>query len=296
MSEVYEAESSDRLDVVLNEVIPQSRSVLQDWIQQGRVRVDDEIVTQKSKRVQGGQTIEVDTPDREETEGIIPEDKPIDVIYEDESLIVLHKPAGLIVHPTESVVKDTLANRLVHHYPELASVGESHRAGLAHRLDRPTSGVLVVARTNEALRGIQKQFKDRTVEKKYRTILTGELDDESLRIEVPIGYNSRNRMLRSADPTGQYAETTFDREAVGQDMSAVWSKPLTGRTHQIRVHAKYVGHPVVGDEKYGGTGASRLMLHSEAIEFIHPKTKEKMTFCVEPEKEVLSLWNDVCSS
>lgn len=298
MNEIYRANEEGRLDKVLNERIPRSRTQIQSWIEQGRVRVDDEIVTRKSKIVRKGQEIDVEAPDLEpdNKEGIVPEDKPLQVLHEDDQIIVLHKPAGIIVHPTESITKGTTANRLVHHYPELASVGSPHRAGLAHRLDRGTSGVLVVARTEKALSSLKKQFKGRTVDKKYRTILSGGLADESLRVEVPIGYNSRNRMLRRADPAGRYAETTFRREAYNDEMTAVWCKPLTGRTHQIRVHAKHISHPVVGDEKYGGPGASRLMLHSEFIEFDHPGTNERTSFRVEPDQEVLSLWNDICSA
>lgn len=296
MTERYVSDRDDRLDKVLNDHVPRSRTQLQEWIEHGRVRVNDDIVTSKSHSVSEGDELELDIPEvRESSEGIVAEAEPLNIIHEDDSILVLNKPAGLIVHPTESIETGTLANRLVHHYPRLASVGPDHRAGLAHRLDRGTSGVLVVAKTNDALRDLQNQFKNRTVDKKYRTILSGELKDESLRIEVPIGYNPNNRVLRKATPTGQYAESTFRRQAVADERTAVWCKPVTGRTHQIRIHAKYIGHPVVGDDKYGGPGAARLMLHSEQIAFEHPETGEQTEFQVKPDEEVLELWNNITS-
>jgi len=293
VNKAFSAEESDRLDKVLNRVLSQSRNRIQKWIKQGRVRVDDEIITTKSKPVSQGQRINVEVPEEARGEGLIPEDKPINVIGRDEQILAIEKPGGMIVHPTESIQKGTLANRLAFHYPELTSVGESHRAGLVHRLDRGTSGVLLVARTSEAYKSLKKQFRERTVTKRYRAILSGHLEDDSLRIEVPIGYNSRNRMLRRADPTGQYAETRMDRVRAGTEATTVWCTPVTGRTHQLRVHAQYIGHPVVGDRKYGGDVASRLMLHSEYIEVDHPGTGDRISFEAEPGREVQELWENI---
>jgi len=297
MNEIFEANDSDRLDKVLNGFVPRSRSQIQRWIEQGKVRVDDRIVTQKSKKILSGQKLEIEvTIEEQEQSGFEAEQGRLEVLHEDDYLIVVNKPSGLIVHPTESIKKGTLVNRLLHRYPELASVGEKHRAGLAHRLDKGTSGVLLVARTETCLEHLKQQFRRREVQKTYRVVLTGEVADETVRIEVPIGYNPRNRMLRKATPEGRYAESVFEREAVGDQVTAAWCRPKTGRTHQIRIHAKYMGHPVVGDQKYGGDTASRLMLHSESIEFIHPGKEVPVEFTASPPEEVVELWDDICFS
>lgn len=295
MTKMYEADTSDRLDKVLNDFIARSRSQIQRWIEQGKVRVDGEIVTQKSKKVHTGQEIEIEVMVEEEEEsGYRAEKGELEIIYQDEHLIAVNKPSGLIVHPTESIKKGTLVNRLLYRFPQLASVGKEYRAGLAHRLDKGTSGVLLVARTEDCLEHLKQQFRRREVQKTYRVIMSGELADETLRIQVPIGYNPRNRMLRKASPEGRYAESVFDREAAKNQMSAVWCRPKTGRTHQIRVHAKYLGHPVVGDQKYGGDQANRLMLHSESIGFTHPNSEESVQFRANIPEEVEKLWDDIC--
>lgn len=289
------ARREERLDVVLAGSLPYSRSRLQAWIEAGRVRVDDVTVTRKSERLRPGQSVEVTVPPRKAREGVVPESGPLEVLYEDETVLAVEKPPGMLVHPTANERSGTLVNRLLFHYPELAEVGESHRGGLVHRLDRPTSGLLLVARTESALRTLKDQFRRRQVKKTYRAVLEGDLRDGSVEVQVPLGRHPDNPVLRSADPSGKYASTEIERAGGSPDRTAVYCYPETGRTHQIRIHARYLGHPVVGDDKYGSGGEERLMLHAEALCFEHPRESRSITVRSARAEEALPPWDELVS-
>lgn len=289
------ARREERLDKVLSGSLPYSRSRLQAWIEAGRVRVDDATVTRKSERVHPGQDVEVTVPPRESREGVVPESGPLEVLHEDEAFLAVEKPPGMLVHPTAHERSGTLVNRLLFHYPELSEVGESHRAGLVHRLDRPTSGVLLVARTESALRTLKDQFRRRRVKKTYRAVLEGDLRDGSVEVQVPLGRHPDNPVLRSADPSGKYAFTEIERVGGSPERTAVYCYPKTGRTHQIRIHARYLGHPVVGDAKYGSGGEERLMLHAEALRFEHPRESRSFTVRSTRAEEALPPWDVLVS-
>ncbi|MFB6355397.1 MAG: RluA family pseudouridine synthase [bacterium] len=294
MRKRFKSEVDDRLDKVINRNVPRSRSKIQDWIREGRIRVEDDIVTSKSHPVKSGQQLELDVPeDKLRKSKIKPEPGELDVIHEDSSLLVLNKSAGIVVHPAPGNQTGTLANHLLHHYPDLSSVTDPYRAGLVHRLDRGTSGVILVARSPQAYQHLKQQFQNRTVKKQYRAILTGKLEDESLQIEVPIGKHPTNPSLRKAQSTGRYAETYVEVDTCTDEASTVYCWPKTGRTHQIRVHSLYINHPVVGDEQYGGKQASRMMLHAESIQFDHPETEQEVEFQASLPLEVEETWNDI---
>lgn len=283
-------EQKGRLDKLLSSNLPYSRSLIQKLIKQGSVKVDGETVTDKSQLCSEGQKVKLKISEDEISTEIKPESGPLDIVYQDDQILAVNKPSGMIVHPAVSVKKGTLVNRLLYHYPDLADVGGRRRSGLAHRLDRGTSGIVIIARSDDVLKNIQNQFKQREVKKTYRAVLGGELVDSRLRIEVPIARNSKNPLLRCASPSGKKAQTRIEVAGRGRGLTSVWCYPLTGRTHQIRVHCKYIGHPVLGDKKYGGKKAVRLMLHAEKINFKHPKNDRIITIETEPPREVLDKW------
>lgn len=285
-----------RLDRVLARSADRSRSQIQQLIKKGDVQIDGEPVTDKSMTVNQGTSVLLPVESRDSSGPVPPEDDPLDVLYEDEYLLVLDKPSGVLVHPTSHQRTGTLVNRILHHYPEQKNVGEPDRAGLVHRLDRATSGVLIVARDEPSLTALKDQFRERTVQKEYRAVLVGEFSDDRLKIDVPIARDPDNPTLRRAHPTGKPAVTILNREGSRNGRSAVWCHPRTGRTHQIRVHMKYLGHPIVGDAKYHRATDDRLMLHAESIEFIHPVTDNSLHVISDPPEEVLRAWNDACPS
>lgn len=286
------ADSEDRIDKVISNSLAYSRSKIQNWLEEGRVKKAGDIVRSKSKKIQQGELIELKLP-RDNNQEVEAEEGPLDVVYSDEHLIAVNKPSGIIVHPAPGINTNTLVNRLLWHYPGLQKVGPAGRAGLVHRLDRGTSGLLLVARTDRVLNKLQEEFKNRRVRKMYRAILVGELSDDHLRVEVPVDRHPSNPTLRRAAPEGKKAVSVFERVATGDGMTAALVFPRTGRTHQIRIHSKYINNPVVGDSKYGGKNASRLMLHAEKLTFSHPCREARVSIEASMSGEVKKLWNSI---
>ncbi|MGM0380751.1 MAG: RluA family pseudouridine synthase [bacterium] len=284
---------SGRVDKLISNQLDFSRTDVQNWIDEGRVKVENKTVGSRSKQVSPGQVVEVNIPDDAGEKEVEPEAGPLEIIYEDQDILAVNKPSGMIVHPAPNIFTGTLVNRLLAHYPRLEEVGPPARAGLIHRLDRGTSGILLVARTNEMLERMQEEFKNRRVKKQYLAVLTGDLTDERLRVEVPVARDKNNPTLRVASPEGKQATTVFEKMKSDNKNTAVKAYPHTGRTHQIRIHSKYINHPVVGDRKYGGESANRLMLHAKKITFNHPKTGEKTTLQAPVPDEVSDLWHSI---
>jgi 23S rRNA pseudouridine1911/1915/1917 synthase len=248
-----------------------SRSRIQSWIKEGRVTVDGS-PAKASLALRGGERIEV-TPAAPPPLNASPEDLPVEILYEDAAVIAVNKPAGLVVHAGAGVHAGTLVNRLVHHFGSLSSVGGELRPGIVHRLDRGTSGVLLVARTDAAHRDLAAQFAGRTVEKTYLALVEGSIRADSGRITKPITRDPARRVRMTARLSrGREALTEFRVRERFKGYSYLEVRIGTGRTHQIRAHLASLGHPVAGDRLYGARPAARIFLHAWRIAFRSPAT------------------------
>jgi 23S rRNA pseudouridine1911/1915/1917 synthase len=281
---VPESEREKRLDVFLQQQLPEySRSRLQDWIRGGRVKVDG-AAERASYRLRGGETLEVEPaelpPLRAE-----PEELPLDILYEDADVVAVNKSAGMVVHAGAGVRTGTLVNALLHRFRSLSQVGGPERPGIVHRLDRGTSGVLLVARNDAAHRSLAAQFASRKVQKVYVALVHGTVKAERGRIEKPIARDPARRVRMTArGERGRAAITEYRvlRRFAGYTLLEVEIK--TGRTHQIRAHFSSLGHPVAGDRLYGAPAKppgrpplERLFLHARRICFLQPTTGEPVT-------------------
>ncbi|MBX2998233.1 MAG: RluA family pseudouridine synthase [Caldilineaceae bacterium] len=288
----------ERLDRWLVEQLTgRSRSEIQRWIDEGRVRVDDK-PGKSGRRVEQGQRITVDVPPTQETE-LEAEAIPLAVLYEDSDLLVIDKPAGMVVHPAPGHMGGTLVNAVLHHDPQIEGVGGEKRPGIVHRLDKDTSGLIVVAKNDRAHRHLQRQFASRSVHKVYIALLEGQIDPEKGRIAAPIGRHPVERKRQAVLPIdphtgeskGRAAVTDFHtiglystRLASGQmgNFSLVEAVIQTGRTHQIRVHFAWMKHPVVGDTLYGyrkqRLPIERQFLHAHKLRFRLPSSGEEREF------------------
>ena len=217
----------------------------------------------------------------------IASDESIDfeVIFEDDSVIVVSKPSGLIVHPGSGIANGTLVNGLAAQFPDLREIGDPTRLGLVHRLDKGTSGLLIVARTPEALDNLKFQMQERHVHRQYFAIVAGHLESNKGVVDAPLGRDPSNPLKRAVINSGKYARTHYEIDQKYESpfkVSTLNCRLETGRTHQIRVHLAAIGHPVLGDELYGGRTSfnieNRLALHAQMLTFLHPKTKNLMNF------------------
>ena len=270
-----------RLDRVLAKQLPEySRSRLQQLIGAGFVRVNG-ITTRPSHLVRAGDKIELAEPPVEKIENQ-PEPIPFEILFEDKDLIVINKPAGLVVHPGAGHRSGTLVNALLHHCPTLSGIGGKERPGIVHRLDKETSGCLVVAKNDVAHRELARQFAERTVEKIYLALVTGKLRKHSGVIDEKIGRHPVHRQRMSvASSRGRAAKTDYRVVRSGERASLIECRLHSGRTHQIRVHLHHLGHPVLGDKIYAARLAKdfpRQMLHAWKLGFCHPRTGEWKNF------------------
>ena len=217
----------------------------------------------------------------------IASDKSIDfeVVFEDDSVIVVSKPSGLIVHPGSGIANGTLVNGLAAQFPDLREIGDPTRLGLVHRLDKGTSGLLIVARTPEALENLKFQMQERHVHRQYFAIVAGHVESNKGVVDAPLGRDPKNPLKRAVINSGKYARTHYEIDQKYESpfkVSMLNCRLETGRTHQIRVHLAAIGHPVLGDELYGGRTSfnieNRLALHAQMLTFLHPKTKNLMNF------------------
>ena len=212
------------------------------------------------------------------------EDIPLEILYQDEDLAVVVKPCGMVVHPAAGNEDGTLVNALLHHLDSLGGIGGELRPGIVHRLDKDTSGLLLVAKNDAAQLALSRQLQDRQMEKHYRALVDGLMKEPSGRVEAPIARSKKDRKKMAVDPEGREAVTEWTVLAEGRGVTLLDVHILTGRTHQIRVHMKHLGHPVCGDPIYGsprGAKVPRLMLHAWSLAFTHPRTGERMMFTAE---------------
>jgi len=285
-----------RLDIFIAHYEPHiSRSRIQTMIKDGHALVDGKI-EKPGYKVKPGEQVTVELPERQVRE-VLPEPIPLSVIYEDPHFIVLNKPSGLVVHPAPGNYTGTLVNALLYHYGSLPSSGagpegnERERAGIVHRLDKDTSGVMVAARTREALSALSGQFKNRVVKKRYLALVAGVIKKGSGSVEIGLGRHVKDRKKMSVHThSAREAITTYIVKERYRDATLVEVEIKTGRTHQIRVHMAHVGHPVLGDRVYGGSKASksaeRQMLHAESLFLLHPVTGHPMTFTAPPPEDM----------
>ncbi|GAV23747.1 RluA family pseudouridine synthase [Carboxydothermus pertinax] len=272
-----------RLDKFLaeQEELDLSRSFIQKLIAEGRVNVNG-INKKASYKVKGGEIITVVIPPPHKLT-VTPEKIPLDIIYEDEDLVVVNKKAGMVVHPAEGNWEGTLVNALLYHCQNLSGIGGVLRPGIVHRLDKDTSGLLVVAKNDLAHQSLAEQIKTKRAIREYWAIVHGLLKNKKGLIDLPIGRDPRDRQKMAVVSHGKPAQTEyFVLEEFKKGFTLVKAKLLTGRTHQIRVHFSYLGHPVLGDPKYGAKsnpfGLKRQMLHALKLSFTHPRSGELLDF------------------
>ena len=282
-------DSATRLDrFIASRCSDLSRSTVQHLIRDGRVLVNGS--TQKaSYHPAPGDTIRVEIPPAHDpAPPLLARNGPLHVLYEDDHVLAVAKPSGLVMHPAPGHAADTLVNRLLAHRPDLPwSELDSQRPGIVHRLDRDTSGVVVVATSKEALTSLQAQFKRREVKKRYLALGYGSLEPEAAAIEAPIGRDPRDRKkMAVVTQGGRYARTEYQVLEYLAGCTLLEAMPLTGRTHQVRVHFASIQHPIVGDKQYGprrpSVAAPRQMLHAHSLEVTHPVTGERLAFSIEP--------------
>ncbi len=268
-----------RLDVYLADETDYTRSYIKQLTDGGFILLNGKAAAKSGALVSRGDVIDVDPPEVVTT--VEPKDIPIDVMYEDDDIAVINKPQGLTVHPAPGNYDNTLVNALLFRLKSLSGINGAIRPGIVHRLDKNTSGVMVVAKNDKAHLSLSRQIADREVTKIYLGLVDGHMKLPEGRIDAPIGRNPRDRKLMAVVKDGRPAITEYKvSERIGS-RDLVEFHILTGRTHQIRVHAKYVGHPITGDEQYGAgsvCGSRGQLLHAHRLTFRHPATDEEMTF------------------
>ena len=294
---VEKEHSKKRLDQFISEVSELSRSQAKGIIEEGLVKVDGKVVKKPSQKVKEGQVVEFEIPEPEPIE-VKPENIPLDVVYEDRDVIVINKPAGMVVHPAPGHYSGTLVNALLYHCKDLGGIGGALRPGIVHRIDKDTAGLLVVAKNDLAQQSLIEQFKNRTVGRFYRALIYGIPKKDYNRIVLPIGRDKFDRKKFSPN-------TTSPKEAITNywviekfpkhNVSEIKCKLETGRTHQIRVHMSNLGHPLLGDRTYGYKPSrieneklreliDEMGMHALCayyLAFDHPRTGKRMEFEVE---------------
>jgi 23S rRNA pseudouridine1911/1915/1917 synthase len=289
---------TNRLDKYLSKAIQDfSRTQIQHAIREGNALVNGR-VQKVSFVLSGGEDVELSiNPTDNEADSVVPENIPLSILFEDDFIIVINKPAGLVVHPGAGHPNGTLANGLAFHYKNLSKINGGLRPGIVHRLDKETSGAMVVAKTDPVHQNLGKQFEDRSVEKEYIGIAWGKWEGTGT-IEKAIKRSRKDRTKYEVQDSGRTAKTDYKVSVSNKVMSIVHFFPKTGRTHQIRVHSEFEGHPIVGDVKYSG-GKNRAkgftpetqkkidtlfklvhrhLLHAKKLVFLHPDSGEKVFF------------------
>jgi 23S rRNA pseudouridine1911/1915/1917 synthase len=286
--------AAPRLDQYLAGLLAgQSRSQVQRLIAEGHVHHNDG-PARAGSRLRAGDRLSWELPAPIPTR-LRPEAMDLRVLYEDDDLLVIDKPAGLVVHPGPGHPSGTLVHGLLGRGPGWSTIGGTERPGIVHRLDRDTSGLMVVARNDEAHRELARQLQRRIITRRYRAIVVGEVADPAARIEAPIGRDPKNRQRMAVVAGGREAVTEFRRLGLAGGHSLLEVTLGTGRTHQIRVHLAYIHYPVLGDPVYGRRSPiiPRPALHAEALTLRHPRTGKAMTWQAPPPDDFESAWNSL---
>jgi len=282
-----------RLDIYLTKNLSDipSRSFIKRLIDDGHVTVNE----QKAKahqKVLAGDEVAVQIPDLKVDETLKPENIPLDVVYEDEVILIINKQTGMLVHPVNANnTTGTLVNALLYYCQKLSDVSLAIRPGIVHRLDRETSGLILVAKDNKAHTKLAKQFEKHSIKKQYMALVEGNIEFDEGVIDVPLSRHPRHydRKSPSFSDDAKEAKTFYRVIKQGKGMTVVRLFPQTGRTHQLRVHLAYLGHPVLGDDKYGRKDTfSRLALHAQGLGFLHPMSNEYVEFSIKPPKEFIT--------
>lgn len=295
---IISKKSGARIDTYLPEVMENmSRSYVQKLISEGRVLVNDCSIKAKYK-IKEEDVITIEIP-----EAIVYEAKaqdiPVEIIYEDDHIIVVNKARGMVVHPAPGNHDGTLVNALLFHCNgRLSSINGVERPGIVHRIDKDTSGILVIAKTDTAHRFLGAKFAEHDIDREYIAAVRGIVSENGARIEAPIGRHPTDRKKMAVNTrNGKYAVTHFTVQKRYRKATLIKAHLETGRTHQIRVHLSYIGHPVIGDDTYGGIKKGHSIvgqaLHAAKLGFEHPATGEKMSFEAEPPKEFKMLLEEL---
>ncbi|MBO0412185.1 RluA family pseudouridine synthase [Enterococcus hulanensis] len=278
--EIIIKDETGRIDKALNDRLADySRSQIQQWIKEQCVSIDGKAVKANYK-VSAGDKILIEIPAPEELD-LVPENLDLEIVYEDEDVVVINKPQGMVVHPSAGHPNGTLVNGLLYQIKNLSTINDVVRPGIVHRIDKDTSGLLMVAKNDRAHESLAKQLKDKTSLRKYVALVHGEIPHEKGRIEAPIGRSKVNRKMQAVIEGGKPAVTHFEVLQRFEGYTLIELQLETGRTHQIRVHMQYIGYPVAGDPLYGpkktlkGNGQ---FLHAKLLGFEHPTTGEMMVF------------------
>lgn len=305
---VGSSEQGLRLDTFLaGRVLSVSRSQAKRLVEEGHVQIGSTRAAKVSRKLQEGDVVILEVPPAIPY-GVEPENIPLVVVYEDEAILVVDKPPGMVVHPAAGISRGTLVNAILHHCDNLSGIGGVLRPGIVHRLDKGTSGLLVVAKSDEAHRALADQFKERQVQKTYRALVWGNVTKDEGLIDIPVGRHPVERKrMSTASPRGREARTRWMvSERYG--LATLLDVDLeTGRTHQIRVHLASLGHPVVGDSVYGGTKKARTLsesilrakllamkrqaLHAARLCFAHPISRAEMAFASPLPDDMAALCN-----
>jgi 23S rRNA pseudouridine1911/1915/1917 synthase len=280
-----------RLDKALDEALPElSRTRLQQLIKEEQILVNGR-AAKSSLKLEGGEQVLINLPEPVDTDPI-PWEHPLDIRYEDDDLLVINKPAGMVVHPSVGHEQDTLVNAVLAYCPDLPVIGSEKRPGIVHRLDKDTSGLIIVAKNERALRMMQAQFKKRTISKVYLALVEGQVQPPAALIDAPLGRDPRSRKKMSVIPPGRStslearpSQTDYQTLISYDDYTLLECRPHTGRTHQIRVHLAYIGFPIVGDTIYGRRkrklDLKRHFLHATKLTFQRPSDMEELTVTAE---------------
>lgn len=278
--EVIVDQQTGRIDKVLADTLADhTRSQIQQWLKEGLVTINGQIIKSNYKAKHGDKVlIMIPEPVSLEVEA---EDIPLEIVYQDADVLVINKPQGMVVHPSAGHPNGTLVNALLYHVKDLSSINDVIRPGIVHRIDKDTSGLLMVAKNDHAHEALAKQLKDHTSLRKYVALVHGEIPHEKGRIEAPIGRSKVNRKTQAVNEDGKPAVTHFTVIERFKDFTLVELQLETGRTHQIRVHMQYIGYPIAGDPVYGPKKTLKgegQFLHAKLLGFTHPTTGEQLVF------------------